>query len=39
MKSELKQEIHLRDMIYKILSAWRLLAVLTVVAALVLGGG
>lgn len=39
MKSELKQEIHLRDMIYKILSAWRLLAVLTVVVALVLGGG
>lgn len=39
MKCEQKQEIHLRDMIYKILSAWRLLAVLTVVLALVLGGG
>ena len=39
MKNEQKQEIHLRDMIYKILSAWRLLAVLTVVLALVLGGG
>ncbi len=39
MKNEQKQEIHLRDMVYKILSAWRLLAVLTVVLALVLGGG
>ena len=39
MKNEQKQEIHLRDMIYKILTAWRLLAVLTLCFALVLGGG
>lgn len=39
MKSEQKQEIRLRDMIYKILTAWRLLAVLTVCFALVLSLG
>ncbi len=39
MKNEQRQEIRLRDMIYKVLCAWRLLAVLTISLAVLLGGG